>query len=113
MNFDREESVFKRRQSWRIANHLKDLVLQKKYIAILITAIFLPFSSNASVTCRGHFVNPITDVCWSCLMPISIGGIHIGKGGTPKKRDTKNPKNPVCLCSRGSLRESAGNYVKV
>ena len=102
MNFDRKESVFKRWQSWRIANHLKDLVLQKKYVAILITAIFLPFSSNASVTCRGHFVNPITDVCWSCLMPISIGGIHIGKGGTPKKRDTKNPKNPVCLCSKGT-----------
>lgn len=102
MNFDRKESVFKRRQSWRIANHLKDLVLQKKYIAILITAIFLPFSSNASVTCKGHFVNPITDVCWSCIPPINIGGIHIGKGGTPKKRDTKNPKTPVCLCSKGT-----------
>jgi conjugal transfer pilus assembly protein TraU len=21
-----------------------------------------------------HFVNPITDICWSCLFPISIGG---------------------------------------
>ncbi|NDE19543.1 MAG: sex pilus assembly, partial [Alphaproteobacteria bacterium] len=52
------------------------------------------------------FVNPITDVCWSCLLPISIGtpptGIEIGKGSTPKKRDTKNPKSPICICSKGT-----------
>jgi conjugal transfer pilus assembly protein TraU len=79
---------------------------KKKQIAILIIAIFIPVSANASVTCKGHFVNPITDVCWSCLLPISIGtpptGIEIGKGSPPKKRDTKNPKSPICICSKGT-----------
>ena len=79
---------------------------KKKQIAILIIAIFIPVSANASVTCKGHFVNPITDICWSCLLPISIGtpptGIEIGKGSTPKKRDTKNPKSPICICSKGT-----------
>ena len=77
---------------------LLTLALRKRQIAILIMAIFIPISSNASLTCQGHFVNPITDVCWSCILPISIGGFSIGKGGAPKKRDTKNPKSPVCMC---------------
>lgn len=35
-------------------------------------------------------------------MPISIGGINIGKGMVPKKRDTKNPASPVCMCVKGT-----------
>ena len=23
--------------------------------------------------CEGRFVNPITDVCWSCLFPLTLG----------------------------------------
>ena len=26
-----------------------------------------------SLTCTGRFPNPITDICWSCILPISIG----------------------------------------
>lgn len=33
-------------------------------------------------------------------MPISIGNFRIGKGSAPKKRDTRNPSNPVCACSK-------------
>ncbi|WP_157905720.1 hypothetical protein [Rickettsia endosymbiont of Culicoides newsteadi] len=29
---------------------------------ILIVALFMPFSVSASITCKGHFVNPITDI---------------------------------------------------
>lgn len=46
--------------------------------------------------CKGHFVNPITDICWSCMFPITIGNIPVVKGDYP---DTKNPKSPICLCS--------------
>lgn len=46
--------------------------------------------ANASLptTCHGRFINPITDICWSCLFPLFIGPIpmvfNIGnqKGGT-------------------------------
>ena len=71
-----------------------------KQIILLILIIGTSIPANASVTCKGHFVNPITDVCWGCLLPISIGGLSIGKGGSPKKRDIKNPSSPVCACSR-------------
>ena len=74
-----------------------------KLLVVTLGAIFLPFSSNASVTCKGRFVNPITDVCWSCVLPISIGGFNIGKGSIPKKRDTKNPSSPVCMCMKSNI----------
>ncbi|OZG32428.1 conjugal transfer pilus assembly protein TraU [Rickettsia endosymbiont of Culicoides newsteadi] len=73
-----------------------------KVITILIMVIFLPLSSYGN-TCQGRFVNPITDICWSCLLPISIGGFNIGKGSSPKKRDTKNPSSPLCLCTKGNV----------
>jgi conjugal transfer pilus assembly protein TraU len=89
-------------ESWRRHSIYQPLPLQNiiKQIVMLIIAIILPISANASVTCKGHFVNPITDVCWGCLLPISIGGFEIGKGVTPKKRDIKNPTSPVCACSK-------------
>ena len=77
--------------------------LKTQYLIILIMTLLMPFSVNASVTCKGHFVNPISDICWGCLLPISIGGINIGKGSTPKKRDTKNPTSPICACVKANV----------
>ena len=46
--------------------------------------------------CTGRFVNPLTDVCWECLFPISIGAVGIGAAaGAP---DTPNPPSPLCYC---------------
>jgi conjugal transfer pilus assembly protein TraU len=45
--------------------------------------------------CTGQFVNPITDICWSCLFPISVGGLEIWPSNRP---DPDNPDLPVCLC---------------
>ncbi|MCP3848683.1 MAG: conjugal transfer pilus assembly protein TraU [Gammaproteobacteria bacterium] len=67
---------------------------------ILILVLMWPGLATANISCKGRFVNPITDICWSCLLPISIGGFSIGKGNLPRKRDTKNPKNPFCLCHK-------------
>lgn len=88
------------RLSWRMRakGHLGRAL---KRATCLIIIMLLPLSSSASVTCKGKFVNPITDICWSCVLPISIGGLVMGKGDTPKKRDTKNPASPVCLCNKG------------
>ncbi len=80
------------------------LTVLNKQIVTLIMAIFMPITAAASETCRGRFVNPITDICWSCLMPISIGrAINIGKGSAPKKRDIKNPSSPLCMCMKANL----------
>ena len=50
--------------------------------------------------CKGQFINPITDVCWECLFPITIGSIEL-KGSD--KPDTKNSKSPVCLCIKNKM----------
>ena len=56
----------------------------------------LPAGLASAQTCTGRFVNPIADVCWECLFPISIGPIRIGSvSGAP---DTPNPSSPICFC---------------
>jgi conjugal transfer pilus assembly protein TraU len=49
----------------------------------------------------GKFLNPITDVCWSCVFPISLGGktLPIKKG----REDTPNPKKIICTCKKGPI----------
>ncbi len=72
---------------------------------ILIIVMLAPINAlAASSTCKGRFVNPISDICWSCIMPVSIGRmVHIGNGMSPKERDTKNPKSPVCMCIKENI----------
>lgn len=45
--------------------------------------------------CTGRFVNPVTDVCWSCLFPLSVGALKLFPGDRP---DTDNPNLPICAC---------------
>lgn len=61
---------------------------------LCLTTILLCFSS-AHAKCPGRFVNPITDICWSCVFPITLGGIPLVKG-----EDTPNTKSLICVCPR-------------
>jgi conjugal transfer pilus assembly protein TraU len=56
--------------------------------------VLLSLNLQAGI-CHGHFANPITDVCWSCLFPLSIGSGKVVSSGNP---DTPNPGLPVCAC---------------
>ena len=49
-------------------------------------------------TCEGRFVNPLTDICWSCVFPLSIGAATVASLG---QEDIANPREPgVCLPRR-------------
>jgi conjugal transfer pilus assembly protein TraU len=61
---------------------------------IIIVMLFWLTSINAA-NCNGKFANPLTDVCWSCLFPITIGSSKVATASNP---DTENPKSPVCAC---------------
>ena len=52
--------------------------------------------AGTSTTCTDQFPNPITDICWSCILPISIGPAEIGNFGS--QEDIPNPSLPVCSC---------------
>jgi conjugal transfer pilus assembly protein TraU len=68
-------------------------------LKILIYTIMLITQTEAvygnSLSCHGSFVNPITDVCWSCLFPLTVGAMPVAGSRQP---DTDNPSLPVCLC---------------
>jgi conjugal transfer pilus assembly protein TraU len=54
--------------------------IMRRILAIVLLLIALPgFAQSAAqkakdLTCQGKFINPITDICWSCVLPIKIGG---------------------------------------
>ncbi|WP_158972265.1 conjugal transfer pilus assembly protein TraU [Chachezhania sediminis] len=62
---------------------------------ILLALAFVVLAQPASAICNAKFLNPITEICWDCIFPISIGGISLGGNGRP---DTANPGSPLCLC---------------
>ena len=73
--------------------------MMKRWIiaTVLMLCSTLAFANGGKGgLCVGKFANPITDVCWSCLFPISLGGHAIYKGG---QEDNENPKNLLCACS--------------
>jgi conjugal transfer pilus assembly protein TraU len=63
------------------------------FLAILFVT---PSFAGATATCTGRFANPITDICWSCMMPLRFGGMDLL---SLDQEDTPNPGgSPVCLC---------------
>jgi conjugal transfer pilus assembly protein TraU len=56
-------------------------------------ALAAPKPSEAGI-CTGEFVNPITDICWDCIFPISIGSTRI----FADRPDPPNPDNILCNC---------------
>ena len=49
----------------------------------------------ADAACEGRFVNPITDICWRCMFPLSLGSTKVTGGDLP---DTSNPGSPIQFC---------------
>ena len=61
-------------------------------------------AAYAKGNCHGRLVNPITDICWDCLFPITISGVKITSGD----HDTPAPKLPappipLCVCARNGV----------
>lgn len=62
---------------------------------LLGLAFVLASLGPAQAICNAKFLNPITEVCWDCIFPISVGGLSVSLTGRP---DTPNPFFPICLC---------------
>ena len=71
----------------------------KKRIQTFLFASF-SFFSLCSADAIGKFVDPITDVCWSCLFPIHIGGKNV----TKNHKELRSYKSkPICRCDGGLI----------
>ena len=62
--------------------------------------ILILLSAEGHSQCVGKFLNPITDICWSCIFPITLGGMPIVKG---TRIDTPNPRRIICTCQKGGI----------
>ncbi len=69
--------------------------LLSSLVASSVRAQTLPTALPDGVTCTGHFVNPITDPCWECLFPLTLGSIPLFSSSLA---DDENPSSPVCIC---------------
>lgn len=71
----------------------------RRLILVLAIVMAVPamaqLPEDAASSCEGTFVNPITDICWSCLFPLSVGSFDIWPSDRP---DTDNPALPICAC---------------
>ena len=48
----------------------------------------------------GKFINPITDICWECVFPITVSGVNV----TPGHKDQTSYSQRTCFCAgSGSL----------
>ena len=68
----------------------------------LLSRMFIALSlmiSSVHSKCVGKFLNPVTDICWSCVFPITLGGVNVMKG----RQDTENPRRVICTCPKPPL----------
>jgi conjugal transfer pilus assembly protein TraU len=66
------------------------------WAGLFLAAVIAPVHAAGVATCTGKFPNPITDICWSCILPISIGGATIAN--LRDQSDIANPSSPLCSC---------------
>ncbi len=54
-------------------------------------------TASAAPSCKGRFMNPITDICWSCVFPLTIANSQIL---TASQEDiaSMGGSNPLCNC---------------
>ncbi len=71
---------------------MKWLVCVSVWVVVVLSGAFA-----SAVNCTGKFPNPISDICWECLFPITIGSTELVSGSQP---DTPNPSSPICACSQ-------------
>ena len=80
-----------------IAHTIKRLAAQSIMLAGIVCAFPVAATvTDTATTCVGRPFNPVSDVCWSCMMPFSIGSSDVSNEGD--QVDIENPPSPVCVC---------------
>ena len=74
---------------------LRQMMCVLAFACMVIAAPIASAQASAQTTCHGKFPNPLTDMCWDCIFPLSVGGAKLWPVAM---LDTPNPPLPVCLC---------------
>lgn len=64
-----------------------------------LLSIAMSNPARAGQDCNGHFVNFITDICWSCMFPMTFGASNLALPVSMGQEGDTNPGgSPICLC---------------
>ncbi|AOF96940.1 traU family protein [Sphingobium sp. RAC03] len=67
-----------------------------------LISISTPIPAQASKCEAGTIFNPITKVRWTCIFPITIGGVKVGSfDKLDKELDAQSASKPLCACRKG------------
>jgi conjugal transfer pilus assembly protein TraU len=67
------------------------------FLSVCFFYAMLSVRGDCQGECVGKFPNPITDVCWSCIFPMTIAGVKVASGGETGE-DTGAVSQPLCFC---------------
>ena len=67
-------------------------------LVLLLTASCGFAEADTASTCTGEFPNLISDVCYDCMFPMTLGGGLVNMGVSGDDYDTGASKSPVCVC---------------
>jgi conjugal transfer pilus assembly protein TraU len=62
-----------------------------KRFAYFSLMVLLPALSVA----EGKMLNPLTDVCWECMFPMTVSGVNV----SPGHKDFDKHSDPLCFCA--------------
>lgn len=68
-------------------------------VPLLLLASFM-VASPAWGLCQSRPLNPVTDICWSCIFPIQFGG-KLALGDSRDRIPVEKTASPVCACAHG------------
>lgn len=63
--------------------------------ALLATVIGLLLPAAANAACEGRWINPVSDICWSCIFPITFGSFQLADSG---QQDAYEQDGGLCAC---------------
>lgn len=73
----------------------------KKIIVKITVLVGLLTASPALATCNGSIFNPVTDIAWSGLFPIRVGGFAVATNNSLPD-GAPGTVNPICTCTTES-----------
>lgn len=84
--------------------------MKNLYRSVLLRIVWLVMplllaTGTANGTCSGQFINPVTDICWSCVLPVTIMGQNLDFTGAQDSETTLGGgiSNYVCNCGQAAV----------
>jgi len=74
-------------------------ILVAMSLAMMVSASVAQATSGIGAVCTGSFPNLLSDVCYDCMFPMTIGGAQMHFGVAGDDYDTGVSNSAVCVCA--------------